>query len=180
MEVILRLFTETEPITVESDWFTLRNARAAAAALHAAAHADRGGGGAVALGHGDGRTVRRRRAQPGAAANAEATLADFWQIAEKTAAQYGQTMDRNEWRLVLHVHLAETREQAIEEARARAGDYRHDYFETTLGQPATSTCRTARSSTTWPTTRLVHRHAGRPDRGDPQGARELAAASAGC
>src|SRR5919206_353631 len=26
LEVIVRLFTETEPITVESDWFTLRNA----------------------------------------------------------------------------------------------------------------------------------------------------------
>jgi limonene 1,2-monooxygenase len=26
LEVIIRLFTETEPITIESDWFTLRDA----------------------------------------------------------------------------------------------------------------------------------------------------------
>jgi limonene 1,2-monooxygenase len=44
-------------------------------------------------------------------------------------------MDRSEWRIVIHVHLAETREQAIAEARLKAGNYQRDYFETTLGQP---------------------------------------------
>ena len=137
MEVILRLFKETEPITVESEWFKLNNARAhlrpytqphmpiavaAAQTPSGMVTAGRFGAGVLSL-------ARPR--------NAEATLADFWQIAENTAVQYGQTMNRHEWRIVMHVHLAETREQAIEEARVRAGDYRHNYFETTLGQPVT-------------------------------------------
>jgi len=54
-------------------------------------------------------------------------------IAEKTAAEHGKTMDRNDWRIVIHVHLAETREQAQAEARDKAGHYQRDYFETTLG-----------------------------------------------
>jgi limonene 1,2-monooxygenase len=135
MSIILRLFTETEPITYESEWFTLRNARAhlrpytrphmpiaVAAAQTPSGMVTAGRFGAAVL------SLSRPR-------TAEATLKDFWGIAENTAAQYGQTMDRNEWRIVMHVHLAETREQAIAEARQRSGDYRHNYFETTLGQP---------------------------------------------
>ena len=44
-------------------------------------------------------------------------------------------MDRNEWRVVLHVHLAETKKEAIEQARERAGRYQREYFEQTLGHP---------------------------------------------
>jgi limonene 1,2-monooxygenase len=137
MGIILRLFTETEPITVESEWFTLRNARvhlrpftqphlpiAVAAAQTPSGMVTAGKFGAAVL------SFSRPR-------GAEATLNDFWGIAEKTAAQHGQTMNRNDWRVVLHVHLAETREQATAEARVKAGDYRHNYFETTLGQPVT-------------------------------------------
>jgi len=39
-------------------------------------------------------------------------LSANWKIAEDTAAEYGQTMNRNNWRLVGPVHIAETREQA--------------------------------------------------------------------
>ena len=42
-------------------------------------------------------------------------------------------MDREEWRGVLHVHLAETRKEAIEQARVAAGRYQCEYFENTLG-----------------------------------------------
>jgi limonene 1,2-monooxygenase len=137
MDVILRLFTSIEPISVESEWFTLRDARvhlrpytrphlpiAVAAAQTPSGMVTAGRFGAAVL------SFSRPR-------GAEATLNDFWGIAENTAAQYGQKMDRKEWRIVLHVHLAETREQAIAEARVKAGDYRHNYFETTLGQPVT-------------------------------------------
>ena len=41
-------------------------------------------------------------------------LASNWAIAEETAAQYGNTMDRTNWRLVAPVHVAETREKARE------------------------------------------------------------------
>ena len=44
-------------------------------------------------------------------------LAKNWQIAEKSAAEHGKTVDRNGWRLVGPVHIAETREKARENVR---------------------------------------------------------------
>jgi limonene 1,2-monooxygenase len=69
---------------------------------------------------------------PGTAPN----LKNFWQIAEETAAEYGHTMHREDWRLVVHVHLAESRKEAMEQARVLAGRYQREYFEQTLGLPA--------------------------------------------
>ena len=63
----------------------------------------------------------------------EKDLGEFWKIAEQTAEEHGNTMDREEWRDVLHVHLAETRKDAIEQARVAAGRYQREYFENTLG-----------------------------------------------
>ena len=63
----------------------------------------------------------------------EKDLGEFWKIAEQTAEEHGNTMDREEWRVVLHVHLAETRKDAIEQARVAAGRYQCEYFENTLG-----------------------------------------------
>ena len=54
-------------------------------------------------------------------------------MAEETAGEYGQTMDRKNWRLVLHVYLAESRKEAMAEARVAAGRYQREYFEGTLG-----------------------------------------------
>ena len=39
-------------------------------------------------------------------------LADSWQICEDKAAEYGQTVNRDSWRVVAPFHIAETREQA--------------------------------------------------------------------
>jgi limonene 1,2-monooxygenase len=60
-------------------------------------------------------------------------MGEFWSIAEETAARNGKTMERNEWRVVLHVHLAESREEALRQIRHRAGRYRKEYSEATTG-----------------------------------------------
>ncbi len=137
MDVIMRLFTQDEPLTWESDWFTLRDAR-----LHLrpftlphmpiAVAAVQSPAGMVTAGkHGAGvLTLSLPRG-----ANAESALREFWGIAEETAAAHGRTMDRGEWRIVIHMHLAETREQAFAEARIKAGAYQRQYFERTLGHP---------------------------------------------
>ena len=39
-------------------------------------------------------------------------LPKHWQVCEETAAKHGQTVDRSNWRLVVPMHIAETREQA--------------------------------------------------------------------
>jgi limonene 1,2-monooxygenase len=134
LNVIIRLFTEVEPITHESDWFTLRNARLqlrpytqphmpiAVAAVQSPA-------GMVAAGeHGAG--VLTMSVPRGKDASA---LGEFWGIAEETATKHGRTMDRREWRIVLHVHLAETREEALRQIQHRAGRYRIEYSEGTTG-----------------------------------------------
>jgi len=134
LAVIIRLFTEVEPITYESDWFSLRNARLqlrpftkphmpiAVAAVQSPA-------GMVAAGE-NGAGVLTMSVPRGKTA---AALADFWNIAEETAATHGKTMDRNEWRVVLHVHLAGSRKEALDQIRHRAGRYRIEYSEGTTG-----------------------------------------------
>ena len=133
--VIKRLLTETEPITHESDWFTLRDAR-----LHlrpytkphfpiSAAAAQSPSGMVLAGKHGLG-VLSVSVVRGGAYAR---NMKDFWKIAEDTAEEYGNVMDRNEWRLVVHVHLAESNKEAIAQARERAGAYQREYFENTLG-----------------------------------------------
>ncbi len=44
-------------------------------------------------------------------------LAKNWEIAEETASEHGNTMNRDNWRLVGPVHIAETREKARENVR---------------------------------------------------------------
>lgn len=44
-------------------------------------------------------------------------LASNWAIAEERAKEFGQTMDRSGWRLVGPMHIAETREKAMEDVR---------------------------------------------------------------
>ena len=47
-------------------------------------------------------------------------------------------MDREEWRLVIPVHLAESRKEAIEQARIGAARFQHDYFVKTVGHDPVS------------------------------------------
>ena len=136
--IILRLFREAEPITYECEWFTLREAT-----LHlrpyshplfpiAVAAVQSPAGVTVAGKYGAG--VLSMNALRGGGAVSK--LSDFWKIAEETAAAHGQNVDRKEWRMVMHVYLAETRKEAIAQARVAAGHYQRDYFEKTLGHDA--------------------------------------------
>ena len=133
--IILRLMKDPDPLTYEAEWFTLKEARlhlrphsrphmpiAVAAAQSPAGMVSAGKYGAAVL------TLNTVRA-PGAAPN----LKEFWKISEEVAAEHGNVMNRHDWGIVLHVHLAESRKEAIKQARARAADYQVDYFENTLG-----------------------------------------------
>lgn len=140
VDIIKRLWTETEPITYESDWFVLREAR-----LHLrpythphpeiAVAAVQSPSGMVTAGkHGLSVLSLNVVADRGKGPQSQKrTLGDFWKIAEDTAEEYGQTMNRENWRVVVHTHVAETKKEAIEQARVRAGMYQRDYFENTLG-----------------------------------------------
>jgi limonene 1,2-monooxygenase len=57
-------------------------------------------------------------------------LTDQWAFAEQAARESGQTVDRSAWRILMNFHIAETREQAEEEA---ARGYHRWYNEYIIG-----------------------------------------------
>lgn len=137
MNVILRLFTETEPITVESDWFTLRNAvlqvrpytqpymPLAVASMQSPSGpmlAGKYGAGLLSIGVFFG-------------FRGAVDLKQQWQVAEEAAAESGRRVSRDEWRLVMPVHLAETRAEAIAQIHGRATAWLTQYQRDVLGRP---------------------------------------------
>ena len=118
MEILVHLLTSEEPISYQSDRLTLKDARlhlrpysdplfdlavAAVASPSGAKLAGRYGAGLLSL----GATV----------AVGMDVLAHHWTIQEEQAAKYGQVADRNKWRLVGLMHLAESEKQAREDMK---------------------------------------------------------------
>ncbi len=135
--IILRLFREQEPITYVSDWFELHDAVlqvrpyqkphmpiAVASVRSPAGPALAGKHGAAVL----SMSVPRET-------EARADMNYLWSVAEDSAAEHRQTVRRDEWRLVLPVHLAETRAEAINDLRLGAGQFNREYLGETLGRP---------------------------------------------
>ena len=93
-------------------------------ALPAALHPHRGGVGAVA---GRAPTLAGRHGLSVLSLSVprdtvrRTSLADLWSIDEKTAEENCKTVRREDWQLVIPCHLAETREQAIEDVRLGGG-----------------------------------------------------------
>jgi limonene 1,2-monooxygenase len=135
--IILRLFTEDEPISYKSDWFELHEAMlqlkpyqqphmpiAVASVQSPAGVALAGKYGASVL------TITVPR-DPSVG---QADLKGLWKIAEESAAEHGQTMHRDDWRLTVPVYLAEDRQQALDEIRLGAGRFLREYTEGTNGR----------------------------------------------
>jgi limonene 1,2-monooxygenase len=55
-----------------------------------------------------------------------------WSFAEESAAKHGKTVDRKNWRLVISWHIAETRQQAREQARDGLFRHNNEYSVGTL------------------------------------------------
>ncbi len=133
--VILRLFTEEAPLTYESDWFQLREAmlqlrpyqRPHMPISVAAVQSPAG----VALAGKHGASVLSMSVPPAGPGSLD--LSGLWSVAEESAEEHGKTVSREDWRLVVPVHLAESRKEAIEDARMAAGIFQRDYFEGTIG-----------------------------------------------
>ncbi len=137
--IIIRLFEETEPVTYKSDWFELREAvlqlrpyqQPTIPIVTAATQSPAG----VRLAGKHGLTVLTMIA-PGVGSNAqEVTPKDLWAIAEESAAEHGKEVRREDWGLVISVHLAESRKEAIEDIRLGGARLLTEYSGETLGQP---------------------------------------------
>ena len=138
--IVIRLMTETEPITYKSDWFELKEAMLQLRPFQkptmpiTVASVQSPSGVALAGKYGASILTITTPRDPTKANQSE--LKELWTVAEDSAAEHGQTVDRDEWRLVLPVHLAETRKEAFEDARIGAGRYQREYFEHTMGRDA--------------------------------------------
>lgn len=137
--VIMRLF-KGETVTHESDWFTMREARLQLAPYThphmpvAVASTFSPAGPQSAGKHGVG-VLSVAVSQPGGLIS----LARTWEMASEAAEKAGQTISRDDWRLVMPIHLADTREEAIRDVDINNQRFNKDYFEDTLGRPADPT-----------------------------------------
>ncbi|MEZ5102521.1 MAG: LLM class flavin-dependent oxidoreductase [Thermoleophilia bacterium] len=135
LDAIVQLLRSDEPVTVETDWFTLREAR-----MHlkpftdphfelAVAATSSPVGATLAGKHGIGLMSLGATTDIGFDA-----LAHHWGICSEQAELAGQTVDRRNWRLVGLMHIAETREQAIADCRYGLDHY-IEYFQGTAAFP---------------------------------------------
>ncbi len=133
---ITALLACREPVNMKTDWFELRDARlhlkpytkggfpiavASATTPSGALAAGKYGVGLLSLGAG----------LPGGSAK----LADYWKMGETEAAKHGKTLNRDDWRLVINMHCAESDELAMEEVRRGERIETLTYFSETLGRP---------------------------------------------
>ena len=130
--VIRQLLAGGDRFSVESDWFTLRDARLQLLPLQeeipfAVASMVSPSGMTLAGKHGTGVLSIGSMSQAGIQA-----LPLQWSFAEEASAKSGAIIDRSNWRLVISFHLAETREQARAEAGQGLMQHNNDYTVGTL------------------------------------------------
>ena len=150
IEAILALLRGVEPVTMETDWFTLRDARLqmpnfTKPHLEVAVTTTFTPSGATASG----------RFGTGLLSVAGASHDGFtrtWGWVEDAAAEHGNEADRGGWRVVLPIHIAPTREQAIAEVedgysrRAYIGDLAEEHKSKAFGEAFGATGLDARAA----------------------------------
>jgi limonene 1,2-monooxygenase len=135
VKTIIRLFTEEGRITVDGSWFKLNEAHLQIKPyqkphmpIYVASTISPSG--MVAAGQlGCAVLSVASFAQGGLDA-----LSARWAIAEETAAENGKSVDRKNWHLVMPVHLAESRAEAMNDVRNGANLWIQEYFLKTLRQ----------------------------------------------
>jgi limonene 1,2-monooxygenase len=133
--VIQRLLRGEERFSVESDWFTLKDARLQLLPLQeeipfAVASMISPSGMTLAGKYGTGVLSIGSMSTAGLQA-----LPTQWSFAEDSAAKHGQSVDRRDWRVVMSWHIAETREQAREQAKHGLYRWHNEYTVGTLMRP---------------------------------------------
>ncbi|HET6916232.1 MAG TPA: LLM class flavin-dependent oxidoreductase [Acidimicrobiales bacterium] len=135
LEAILALLTSDEPVNMQTDWFTLRDARlqlrpythprfdvAVAAQVSPAGPRAAGRFGASLLSLG------------ATSAGGFDVLGAHWQTCEERAEKFGTTVDRRSWRLVGPMHIRETEEQARADVEHGLADWVR-YFQEVAALP---------------------------------------------
>lgn len=133
--IIKRLLQGEERITHESEWFTLNDAKLQLLPVQedlpfAVASMISPSGMTLAGKYGTGVLSIGSMSSDGLNA-----LPTQWSFAEDSARKHGNVVDRKNWRIVMMWHIAETREQAIAEAREGLFRWHNEYSVGTLMRP---------------------------------------------
>lgn len=137
VEAIVALLHDSEPVTMETDWFTLRDAtvhlqpysKPCFELAVASAGSERG----MRLAGKHGLCSLNFAGRPGMQ---EPPLSSLWGAAESEAEAYGQSIDRSSWRVAICMHIAETRELAFEQVRGGMTRWFREYVQGTTGASA--------------------------------------------
>ena len=132
-DVLMHLLRSDEPISIETDRYTLRNAKTQLAPYSdfdiAVAAIASPSGPRIAGKHGLGLL------SVGATLVQDVdVLAMHWDVLEQRAGEFGQPADRQKWRLVGIMHIADTREQAMRDVEYGIEDW-FDYLQKTAAAP---------------------------------------------
>ena len=135
LDAIMRLMSDTEPYSVKTDWFEMNEAvlqlrpyqnpivPVAVASVESPAGVTLAGKhGASVLSLSVPRDTIRKT-----------SLAELWSIAEETAAEHSKVMHREDWGVVMGMHLADSKKQAVKDIKEGAGNVVTEYFGRTLG-----------------------------------------------
>ncbi len=137
--VIRRLLAGEDRFDYECDWFTLKDAKLQLLPLQedmplAVASMVSPSGMTLAGKHGTGVLSIGSMSTAGLQA-----LPNQWQFAEDSAAKHGNVVNRDNWRIVMSWHIAETKEQAQEEAKNGLFRWHNEYTVGTLMRPGAET-----------------------------------------
>ena len=133
--VIIRLLRGEDRFDYESDWFVMRDAQLQILPLQedmpmAAASSISPSGMQIAGKYGIGVLSIASTSSEGIRA-----LPTQWSFAEESAAKHGQVVDRKNWRVLMSWHLAESKKQAVEEAKLGLQRWNNEYNVHVLGRP---------------------------------------------
>ena len=135
LSVIIRLLNGEDRFSYDSEWFTLRDAALQLLPLQekmpmTVASSISPSGMQLAGKYGIGALSIASTSTEGIAA-----LPTQWGFAEESAAQHGQIVDRSNWRVMMSWHIAETKEQARNEAVHGLHRWHNEYNVHVLGRP---------------------------------------------
>ena len=133
--VIIRLLRGDERFDYDCEWFTMRDAALQILPLQdtipmTTASSISPSGMQLAGKYGIGALSIASTSKEGLQA-----LPTQWSFAEQAAAEHGQTVNRNDWRVLMSWHIAETREQAKKEALMGLQKWHNEYNVDIIGRP---------------------------------------------
>lgn len=130
-DALVRLFEDSEPVTLKTEWFELREA-----VLQVRPYTPSGLPLAIVTGKNPDTLERIGRHQAiWLTALPPAQVSEAWTHVEAGAEAAGVAADRSQIRLNSIIHLADTREQAFEDVREAAGREHFDFGVPILGRP---------------------------------------------